>query len=123
MALQDQDPNSLSSAWEPLKIMATTFLLGGLAGLAALLRSTDEITKRAVCSACLNSSLISMAAAGLWRWYDPNANFIALMTVSVIIGIGGNTSIGIVTAIFLKKFNIVIQDPDKKEKKDDETKS
>ncbi len=116
MALQDQDPNSMSSAWEPLKILGATFVLGGLAGLAALLRSKDELTKRAIVSATLNSSLMSMASAAGWWYYDPEANFIALMFVSIMVGIGGNTSIGIITAIFQKKFNIVIADPRKNEK-------
>lgn len=115
MALENQDPHSMSSAMEPLKILGITFLLGGLAGLAALLRSTDRLTRRAICSAILNSSLLSMGSAALWWWYSPESNFILLMAVSILIGLGGNTSIGIVTAMFQKKFNIVIADQKNKE--------
>ena len=119
MPLEDQDPNSFSAAWEGGKILFVTFLLGGLAGLAALLRSKDKLTRRAVASACLNSSLLSMAAAAMWWWHDPNVNFIALVFVSVMVGIGGNTSLGILTAIFFKKFNIVVSDPKKDGKSKD----
>ena len=118
MALENQDPNSMSSALEPMRILGTVFVLGGLAGLAALLRSPERLTRRAICSACLNSSLLSLGAASLWWWSNPDANFMILMGVSIMVGIGGNTSIGIITAIFQKKFNIVIADPTKP--KDDE---
>lgn len=117
MSIENQDPSSLPSAWEPIKILGTTFLLGGLAGLAALLRSRDELTRRAICSACLNSSLLSMGSAAAWWNYYPNANVIALTFVSIMVGIGGNTSIGIITSLFLKKFNIVVTSPDKKQEK------
>ena len=116
MSLEGRDPSSLSSSWEPLKVLGVTFLLGGLAGLAALLRSKDELTKRAILSAILNSSLLSMASAAVWWWYSPESNFIILIGVSVLIGLGGNTSVGIITAIFQKKFNIVIADPKKPKK-------
>ena len=119
MPIEDQDPATMSSAFEPLKILGVTFLLGGLAGLAALLRSPDELTRRAVCSAILNSSLLSMGSAALWWWKSPDSNFILLMAVSILIGLGGNTSVGIVTAMLQKKFNIVITDP--KDRKDDTT--
>lgn len=119
MPIEDQDPNSFSAALEPLKILGITFLLGGLAGLAALLRSPDRLTRRAICSAILNSSLLSMGSAAMWWWYAPESNFILLMAVSILIGLGGNTSVGIVTAMFQKKFNIVIADP--KERKNDST--
>ena len=114
MPIEDQDPNSLSSAFEPLKILGVTFLLGGLAGLAALLRSPDKLTRRAVVSAILNSSLLSMGSAALWWWKAPESNFILLMAVSILIGLGGNTSVGIVTAMFQKKFNIIIAEPREK---------
>ena len=119
MPIEDQDSATMSSAFEPLKILGVTFLLGGLAGLAALLRSPDELTRRAVCSAILNSSLLSMGSAALWWWKSPDSNFILLMAVSILIGLGGNTSVGIVTAMLQKKFNIVITDP--KDRKDDTT--
>ena len=119
MALENQDPNSFSSAMEPLKILGVTFLLGGLAGLAALLRSPDKLTRRAVCSAILNSSLLSMGSAALWWWKSPDSNFILLMAVSILIGLGGNTSVGIVTAMFQKKFNIVVSEP--KDRKNEST--
>jgi hypothetical protein len=113
MPLENNDPPTLSAAWEPFKILIATACLGGLAGLAALLRSDDDLTKRAIFSAVLNSSLLSLGSAALWWYYAPDSNFVVLMGVSVLIGLGGNTSIGIITAIFQKKFNIVIADPKK----------
>jgi len=113
MPLENNDPSTVSSSWEPLKIFITVFLLGGLAGLAALLRSKEELSRKAICGAIINSAFCSLIVAMVWWNKYQETNFFFLMGVSILAGFGGNTTIGIITAFCQKKLNITIDDEPK----------
>jgi peptidoglycan/LPS O-acetylase OafA/YrhL len=111
MPLDNNDPSTVSSTWEPLKIFVTVFVLGGLAGLAALLRSKEELTRKAICGAIINSAFCSLIVALVWWNKYQETNFFFLMGVSILAGFGGNTTIGILIAAFQKGLKITIADP------------
>ena len=116
MPLENNDPATVSSSWEPLKIFVTVFLLGGLAGLAALLRSQEELSRKAICGAIINSAFLSLIVAMVWWNKYQETNFFFLMGISILAGFGGNTTIGVIIAFTQKKFNINIGNPTDEQK-------
>lgn len=68
------------------------FLLSSSAGLAALLRSPAEISRRSVVSAALNSGLLGLAVSLVWyiKYQD---NLFALVGICLVVGLGGNTMV------------------------------
>lgn len=72
---------------------------GAMAGLAALLRSEQRLTRRAVLSALLNSAIFTFAIAAIMHWQlgDDKALFIAGW--SLLAGLGGNTVLGLIIKI------------------------
>lgn len=101
-----------TSSWEPLKILGTVFVLGGLAGLAALLRSEEELSRKAIISAIVNSAFCSLIVALVWWTKYQETNFFFLMGVSILAGFGGNTTIGMASVFIQKKLNIKISEDD-----------
>lgn len=67
---------------------------GALAGFAALLRSEEELTWRAVVAAMLNSSLFSAAFCALMFWAYGSENILLNVAMSIMAGLGGNTAVG-----------------------------
>lgn len=113
----EQPPNPFS----PLLAALAMFPLGALAGLAALLRSEAELTRRAVMSATLNSALLSGAMAALIFWKFGDTQIWLASGISVLAGLGGNTAIGIMLQVFAvlvkRSANLPIDPLDRKDLK------
>lgn len=77
-----------------LWIIAAMLPFGALAGFAALLRSNEEVTRRAVAGAMLNSSLFSAGFCALMFWAYGSENLLLNIGMSVMAGLGGNTAVG-----------------------------
>ena len=96
------------SEWKAAILAALAMIpLGALAGLAALLRSDANLTKRAIAAATLNSALFSGAIAALIFWKFGTNQVMLASGISILAGLGGNTAIGIVLQalnITAKKF-------------------
>lgn len=67
--------------------------LGALAGLAALLRSSEPMTPRAVAAALLNSGILAGALCALMFHWLPGA-ILFNVGMSALAGLGGNTAVG-----------------------------
>lgn len=91
---------------EPMKVFASIFLLAAIGGVAALLRGKARLTARLVISACLNSGLIGLVIALIWYSQYKDTNLWFLIGISVLAGLGGNTTIGLGMLYLRKKFNL-----------------
>ena len=92
----------------PISVFASAFTLASFAGLAALLRSGNQITLKTVISACLNSGILSIGIAMLWyTQFSDNVYF--LVGICTLAGLGGMTAVDfILTALKKGGFNISI---------------
>lgn len=79
--------------------------LGGLSGLAYLLRSGKEITWLAILTAMLNSALTSLSIALLW-YNTSQDNPYFLIGVCVLAGLGGASLTDLMIAVLKKKISI-----------------
>jgi F0F1-type ATP synthase assembly protein I len=74
---------------DPVRLVSYTFAVSSLAGLAALLRSGQEITPRQLAAATLSAGLLG---AGImlvwWDWMDGRYPWF-MMGVSLLAGLGG----------------------------------
>lgn len=96
------DPSAVS----PWLLFGGVFLVASLGGLAALLRSGQDITRRQVASALLNSGLVGVIIAlTLWSRYGANDPFL-LFGVSILAGFGGATTIDLLVQYVCKKFGL-----------------
>lgn len=87
--------------------------LGGLSGLAYLLRSGKEITWLAIFTAMLNSGLTSLSIALLW-YNTSQDNPYFLIGVCVLAGLGGASLTDLMIAVLKKKISITGDENDKK---------
>lgn len=92
-AMNEQEP------LDPLHVALAMIPLGALAGLAALLRSQERITKRAVAAAMLNSAIFCAAISALMFWHFGDTQVFLNLGVSMLAGLGGNTLIGVAIRI------------------------
>lgn len=83
---------------DPITLMATAAVVGALAGLAALLRSSTALTVRNVVSALLNSSALGAGLAMLlFAYFQDNTWF--LLGLCLLAGLGGMTILGFLLAM------------------------
>ncbi len=86
----------------PWVLFGGVFFVASVGGLAALLRSGQELNKRLVLSALLNSGIVGIiVATGLWRRYGAEDPAL-LFCVSVLAGFGGATSIDLIFQVAKK---------------------
>ena len=78
---------------DALWIAAAMIPLGAMAGLAALLRSKQELTSRGVLAAFLNSGILAAAICALMFHRFPEAVLLNI-ALSLLAGLGGNTAVG-----------------------------
>ena len=108
---------------DPLTLAVTAAVVGALAGVAALLRSTSQLTWRMLLSAALNSGALGAGMAMLlFTYFKDNTWF--LLGLCLLAGLGGMTLLGFVLAI-LKKGGVYVDIhlPQTKEDKPHEHKS
>lgn len=83
----------------PITLFTTAFVISALAGVAALLRSTKELTVRMVVSAILNSGALGLGLALLlFTYFKENTWF--LLGLCILAGLGGMTVLGFVLWLF-----------------------
>lgn len=81
--MQDQNPYSL---------FGLTFGISSVAGLAALLRSKQQLNPRLVISAFLNAGLFGTGVAMVWyENYGGKSHPWFMMGISLLAGLGGTT--------------------------------
>lgn len=91
-----------NSEIDPLWLLVILSPLGSLAGCAALLRSGQELTRRAFLTAILNSGLMAVAIGGLMFWHYGPTEVWLIVSVSIFAGLGGNAAIDFALAAVLK---------------------
>lgn len=84
---------------EPLKLFGGIFVAASFAGLAALLRSKQKVSARAVVSAMLNSGFIGTVIGLIWYSQYKDTNLFFLVGVSILAGLGGSTTIDFVLQV------------------------
>lgn len=91
---------------DPLTLVITAAIIGALAGVAALLRSTKALTWRVVLSAALNSGALGAGMAMLlFTYFKDNTWF--LLGLCLLAGLGGMTLLGFIIAV-CKKGGLVV---------------
>lgn len=88
--------------WMRMAVMfALAFTLGGLCGMAWLLRSKDPMPTRAICSSVLNGGLCSAVVAMIWlNTYQDNVA--ALLGFCGTAGLGGTPTVEFLSGLFRK---------------------
>jgi hypothetical protein len=88
-----------SDKFNPLHIFFSAFTISSLAGLAALLRSQNQLSMRAICSAILYSGMTGLIVAlTLYNYFGAEYIFL-LLGVSGLAGIGGATVIDFIVQL------------------------
>jgi hypothetical protein len=83
---------------DPISLAVTAFIAAGLAGVAALLRTSTKLTVRTVLSALLNAGALGAGLAMLlFTWLGDNTWF--LIGLCMLAGLGGMTALGFVLAV------------------------
>ena len=104
---QHMDPLSVS----PWLLIGGVFVVASLGGLAALLRSGQQLTPRQIFSALLNSGLLGIIIAmSLWKRYGAEDPFL-LFGVSILAGFGGATTIDLITQYVRRKLGLIKPSP------------
>lgn len=67
-------------------------LLSALAGIASLLRTDGEVTRKRIAGSFLNSGLLGLAVSMVWETHF-RENAYALMGICVLIGLAGNAGV------------------------------
>jgi len=98
----------------PLHVFIAAFIIAGLGGLAALLRSARAITWRTALSALLSSGLMGLTISLLWyNYFEDKQNIYFLLGLCGLAGLGGVTVIDFALKIAKKGgLNIVIKPGD-----------
>ena len=99
------------AVWDALCIAASMVPIGAAAGLAALLRSKQEATPRAIAAALVNSGLLAGALCLIMFHFDPDA-ILWNIGISVLSGLGGNTAIGIVIQLWKNYVKALVKSND-----------
>lgn len=78
--------------YQALKVFLAAFSISSVGGLAALLRSKQQISMRKAISATLYSGMIGLTIALLWyNYFDGQDHLYFLLGVSCLAGVGGTT--------------------------------
>ena len=75
-----------------LLVFLCSFVLAALAGLAALLRSEAQLTRKALLSASLNSGLLGLAICLIW-YTRFTSNLFLLVGLTIMAGMGGTATV------------------------------
>jgi hypothetical protein len=114
----------MQEKFNPIHILLSAFMLSSLGGLAALLRSRQELTWRQVFATLLYSGVTGLTIALLWyNYFDGAGNIYFLLGVSGLAGIGGTTVVDFIVEV-VKRGGVHISiepgdTPSKKEPADD----
>lgn len=83
---------------DPLIVFLMSFVISALAGVAALLRSSQELTVRTVLSVILNTGILGLGISLLlFTYFKDNAYF--LVGLCVFAGLGGLTFVGFILQV------------------------
>ena len=87
----------------PLQVLAASFAISSLGGLAALLRSDRDLCWRNAASAILYSGIVGLIIALLWyNVFDGKGNMYFLLGVSGLAGIGGTNLVDFLIQVVKK---------------------
>jgi hypothetical protein len=100
---------------DPLTLFIVSVLVSSLAGMAALLRSSQELTIRTVFSVLLNTGILGLGISLLlFTYFRDNAYF--LIGLCALAGLGGLTFVGFILQVIKQGgINITLSPPDVKE--------
>lgn len=111
----------MQEKFDPLKVLVAAFTISSLGGLAALLRSKQQLTYRNVMAALLWSGLSGLLIGLTWfNYFNEQGNIFFLLAVSGLAGIGGTTVMDLLIQMFKAGgVNITISPKTPKEDKKD----
>lgn len=111
----------MEEKFEPVKVLAATFTIASLGGLAAKLRSREPLTPRSLIAAVLYAGLLGLLIGLLWfNYFNDAGNIYFLVGVSGMAGIGGMSLMDFVVQAFRNGgINIKISASEEEEQKDD----
>ena len=78
---------------EEIRMLAWVIPVCSFAGLAALLRSQQPLTGRAIVSAVINSAIFGLAVGWWLLWRVGSEHFGLIVSVSALSGLGGTAAI------------------------------
>jgi hypothetical protein len=103
-----QDKQMGPETHTPLQVFLSAFVLSSFGGLAALLRSNQEVTLRAVLSALMYSGGLGVVIALLlFNTFEGKGNIYVLLGISGLAGMGGMTLVDFIVQV-LKKGGVEI---------------
>lgn len=90
-------------------VFASAFAVSALAGLAALLRSDKELSRKNVAAHVLNSGIMGLGLSLLW-YVKFQENLYFLIGLCVVAGLGGMTTVDLVVEAGHKFLNKLLGD-------------
>jgi len=96
--------------WNPLQLLASCVTVSSLSGLAAILRSKQQLTWRNVIAAMLYSGMFGLAYSMLWlSWFNGDCqNVYFVVGSSAFVGLGGTSALDFVLTGIKEGFNVKI---------------
>jgi len=95
---------------DPFWIFLSAFAISSFGGIAAKLRSKDELTCRNVIAAFMYSGIIGLIVALAWySYFDGKGNIPFLLAISGLAGIGGANVLDLVKMLLAGKLNISVE--------------
>jgi len=85
--------------------------IGSIAGVAALLRSSGELDRRAFWASILNSGMFSTGISAFTIWHMGSEHMLLAISLSILAGLGGNDllvfSLGVLRLIIKGRSGII----------------
>ena len=106
---------------DPVYLFVTAFLVAGMAGVAALLRTSKTITLRLFMSALLNAGALGLGIAFFLFNYCKDSRWF-LLGICLFAGLGGMTALGFFMLLFREGLRLDIHVKGPKEGDLDESK-
>lgn len=94
---------------DPLLLLILMGPIGSIAGVASLLRSGNELNKRAFATAFLNSGLIATASSATAFGYFGECEIWVSVAAGIVAGLGGGKLIDVVISIALGATKAIAQ--------------
>ena len=110
---------NMNEKLSPIAVLCSAFAISSVGGLAALLRSKQQLTLRSILATSLYSGTLGLVIALVWYNHYATSNVWFLLGVSGLAGIGGTTVMDFVVQV-LKHGGVNITIASKQPKKPDQ---
>lgn len=92
--------------WGELTPPLVMFLVASLTGLATIVRSRRELTRRSITGAMLYNGLLGLAVGAIWIGYFPEKSMWLPLGVSILVGLSNSFDPSTIVAVLLRAFNL-----------------